>query len=231
MFSWIPTASKTVIRTPQMPKSILRLTGIAFFFFLAYTSARCPWNHLTCQDRSLTGIQTGKSDGRGLPWRSNPMLRGVRLGDKYADIVSRLGKGKLLFRSPDYLEQRESRYGWKFPTETLEVGFDEGDKASFLGLFADRQISLFGGGVYLNRDTVRTTRTKLGPPDREEGPEFNESVCSYSLIYYVGASRDQEVRFISILNWDASGLDPSRINADNFASRRITKVIIVWRKS
>jgi hypothetical protein len=172
------------------------------------------------------GARTQKhspADSNG--WRATPTLGGVQLGQDFSGVMSSLGKGDLVYTSPDYVEEKERRYQWKTSTGVLEVGFGDSDRVTFIGLSAKSRVQTIAG-VYLNTDTICSIRAKLGRPDRTEGPDLDETVASFSLVYLAGPRRSQEVHFVSNMDWDRAGLDPASISSNLFSKRAVVKVFI-----
>jgi hypothetical protein len=166
----------------------------------------------------------------GSNWRDNPTINGVRLGHKRSEVTRILGAGKLLFISPDYVEERESRYAWKTRQGTFEVGFDRDQKAIFVSISSRGKV-VSPGGVLLNKDTIESIKKKLGNPERAEGPTPDEETFFYSLVYLAGHLNSQEVHFVSHIDAGKKGLEPSQVTAELFAKRPIEKVFISRRSS
>ena len=166
----------------------------------------------------------------GSNWRDNPAINGVRLGHRRSEVTKLLGSGKLVFTSPDYAEERESRYEWKTRQGVFEVGFDQDQKAIFVSLSSRGKVSS-PGGIWLNEDTVDSVKKKLGNPDRTEGPTPDEEMFFYSLVYLAGHRDSQELHFVSHIDAGKRGLEPSQITPELFAKRPIEKVFISRRSN
>lgn len=163
-------------------------------------------------------------------WRGNPSIHGVRLGHTRSEVTKLLGKGRLVFISPDYVQERESRYEWKTRQGVFEVGFDQDQKVIFVSLSSRNKMSS-PGGIRLNEDTVELVKKKLGNPDRTEGPTPDEEIFFYSLVYLAGHRDSQELHFVSYIDAGKRGLEPSRVTAGLFAKRPIEKVFISRRSN
>lgn len=165
-----------------------------------------------------------------MDWRENPTLNGISLDNSRSDIVKILGKGKIVYRSPDYVEKKETLYEWKIGESTLEIRFNQENKPVFIGFFTKR-ISKSIGGIYLNKDTIESVRNKLGPPDRIEGPTPNEGeLYTYKLIYLAGKNRSSEVNFISYFDASRTSLAVEQVTPEIFSKRAIGKVFISIRE-
>src|SRR5260370_26240846 len=158
-------------------------------------------------------------------WRSSPTLGGLHLGQDLSTVTMSLGKGHLVYTSPEYVEQKETRYEWRTSKRLLEVGFSKDDRIIYIGLSAKTRTRSIAG-VYLNKDTMRSVRAKLGRPDKTEGPDLDETMAYFSLVYLVGPRHSQEVHFVSDIDWDRLGLNTKSLSARLFAKRQVVKVFI-----
>lgn len=162
-------------------------------------------------------------------WKIDPSLGGIRLGQNHSEVTKLLGKGKLLFTSPEYVEERISMYEWRTTQGRLQIGFDQEDKVRSVGLTGVKRVQV-PGGIYLNEDTIESVRRKLGPPDLTRGPDGDEERYIYSLVYLVGPQNSQEIRFITDLDAGKLRLEPKQVTPTKFAKRTIGKVLIIKHK-